>query len=538
MIILVLEQLRFVHERRSQWQLRTREHEEHLLRIKVTSTEERYRILFEVASEAIIITATADLKILELNRAAERILGLSQSEALGQSLATFCTATNAAGTPPQPGEDWFNLVSRERFQTVTRKDGNSLPVELDGSKVDYAGLPAYQFFLREITERGRLEQQLRQAEKLSALGQMISGVAHELNNPLAVIKGFVELVLNHHDINPRTRANLEKAAQETNRAARLVRNLLSMSRQQPERREVADLNEMLTRIVELRKLDFAVAEIDYRLNLEPDLPPLSLNSDQIQQVIIILINNALQALVGLHRPGRLHFRTQHLPERVRLTVEDSGPGVPPHLRAKIFAPFFTTKPAGVGTGLGLSIAHGILTEHRGRIFYEASALGGAGFVIELPVDPNSRLENVPSATAIPSAQHEMPLARRVAKVLVLDDEPSLAELLVEMVKLLGHESILCPNGQRGLELIAQNPFDLVFSDYHMPSMNGRQFYEAATQQRPEMKNRFVFLTGDVLTKDVQTFLDSLGNPCLSKPFSLDQVQNIIKEMYLDKLPSD
>ena len=204
-------------------------------------------------------------------------------------------------------------------------------MEISGSAVDLDGQPAYQFFVAEVTERTQLEQQLRQAEKLSALGQMISGVAHELNNPLAVIKGYVQLILGHHQLPEQTRKDLLKVAQESNRAAKLVSNFLSFARNQPAYRDLLDLNKLVEKLVESRRFDLLVARTDLSLALEPGLPPVSADRDQVQQVIINLMNNSLQAMVDNTRPSRLKLSTRSGADKVQIVVEDSGPGVPARL---------------------------------------------------------------------------------------------------------------------------------------------------------------------------------------------------------------
>ncbi len=365
MIILVLEEVRETHQVVLQ-EVKTGQAEREALQSKVISTEERYRTLFDQAGEAILITGTEDFRILELNQAALRLLGIGREEAGRQCFTAFCQM-NVPGETPATAEDWFRLLCRQRPLNVVRKDGGVLSLEVTGSRVDFGGRPAYQFFMLEVTERARLEQQLRQAEKLSALGQMISGVAHELNNPLAVVKGYLELILTHHDLPAQTRADLEKVAHESNRAAKLVMNFLSFARDQPAHRDLVNLNKLTGRLVEMRKFDLQVARAEIELELEPELPPVLADADQAQQLIINLVNNALQAMAGTPRAGRLRISTRAADGLVRLRVEDNGPGVPPGLVSKIFEPFFTTKEVGTGTGLGLSLAHSIMTEHSGRI---------------------------------------------------------------------------------------------------------------------------------------------------------------------------
>jgi two-component system NtrC family sensor kinase len=530
MIILVLEEVRQTQHRALQ-EAQTRQAERDVLQSRVTSSEERYQKLFAQASEAILITDAETFQILELNRAAERLLGLSPAEACRQTLNNFCQVQATDGNPPQTSEAWFLAVCRQHPLHLTHKNGALIPVEVNGAKVEFDGKAACQFFFLELTERAQLEQQLRQAEKLSAIGRMVSGVAHELNNPLSVIKGYLELVLAHHALSPQTRADLEKAAHESNRAAKLVMNFLSLAREQPSHREAVSLNDLARRIVELRRFDFIVAKVEIALELDSQLPAISADPDQVHQLIVNLINNSLQAIVDLRRPGRLKILTRWRADRVQLAVEDNGPGVPPHLVNKIFEPFFTTKDVGTGTGLGLSIAHTIMTEHKGRVFYQKSSLGGAGFVLEFPelVQSPMDLENPGPSTPAPASKTAGPEPAHAGTILVLDDEKSIAEMLAEMLGLLGYTATVCTAPFRALELLEEHDFDLVISDFRMPGLNGRQFYSRAVQKHPTLARRIIFLTGDVVNEETRSFLDSIGNPHIAKPFNLARIESVVEE---------
>jgi CheY-like chemotaxis protein len=264
------------------------------------------------------------------------------------------------------------------------------------------------------------------------------------------------------------------------------------------------------------------------LELAPDLSPTYADSDQIQQIIINLLNNSLQAMMDMPPPRRLKIRTQMQKDILQISVEDNGPGVPPDLESKIFEPFFTTKEVGTGTGLGLSIAHSILMEHRGKIFYQTSSLGGAGFFLEIPVvtvrDKSHAETDTVQITAPPPAPEISP-----AQILVLDDEKSIAELLCEMLSMLGHHPTLCLNPPQALELIETRNFDLILSDFRMPFMNGQEFYQRVAEKNQSVANRIIFLTGDVVNEETQSFLKSTGNPHLAKPFQLANLQVVIAE---------
>ncbi|HVR35294.1 MAG TPA: ATP-binding protein [Methylomirabilota bacterium] len=534
MIILVLEEVRLSNQFAFE-KLRDQKDIQKELETRIESTEERYRSLFDQASEAIVIAAVDDLKILELNQTAERLLGVSRADASRQSLPAYCRIHSPPSATPRNSAEWIDLICRQTQLDLVGKDGGKTPAEVDGAPMDFEGRPAFQFFFRELTERARLEQQLRQAEKLSALGQMISGVAHEINNPLAVIKGYIELILARHQLSGATRADLEKVARESQRAARLVRNFLSFAREQPGDRVRLDLNQLIRRILDLRRFDFMVGGVDLQLELDASLPEILADADQVQQVIVNVVNNALQAMAEQSNPKVLRIASEREGDLNRLRIEDNGPGIPGEVEARIFEPFFTTKEVGTGTGLGLSIAHSIMSDHQGRVFHERSALGGAGFVLEFPVcGCVPAPEPVPAPVPEPARAPEPEV--KPARILVLDDEQAIAELLGEMLSILGHRPTLCFAPPEALELIHTNEFDLIISDFRMPVMNGEEFHHAVSERKPDLARRMIFLTGDVVHEKTRAFLEQDGRRHLSKPFQLTRIEAVVQEA-LSELPA-
>jgi CheY-like chemotaxis protein/anti-sigma regulatory factor (Ser/Thr protein kinase) len=291
---------------------------------------------------------------------------------------------------------------------------------------------------------------------------------------------------------------------------------------------MVNINELITGVVELRKFDLSLAHVQIEAVLDRILPATSAEPDQIQQVLIILINNAMQAMAKTPEPRRIRVSTALKDARICITVEDNGPGVPPEIERRIFEPFFTTKEVGVGTGLGLSISHGIMTEHGGHIRYERAALGGAAFVLDLPVDSVEIPSISTSRMVAPPAAAAGPATARSEKILVVDDEKAIVEMLGEMLGLLGFAPSLCYSAGEGLKKIEQTKFDLVLSDLRMPEIDGPQFYRMALEIDARLERRFIFLTGDTVNEDTKSFLKSAGRPFLSKPFRLAGIDEVTR----------
>jgi len=270
----------------------------------------------------------------------------------------------------------------------------------------------------------------------------------------------------------------------------------------------------------------AAAGLEVRLNLDPQVPLTQADPDQLEQMLLNLCSNAMQALAEQPQPRRLTLHSQFTEHQIRIRVVDNGPGVPEVFIAHLFEPFFTTREVGKGIGLGLSIAHGIVMDHQGRLYYQPAPNGGACFIIELPV-----VAAAPAATEEPvpvtPTPEEIPASAPPARILILDDEPTLAELTGVALRLLGHDVIVSLSPEEALEQIDSRTFDLVISDFRMPVMDGGDFYAAAVKRRPELARRVIFLTGDVVHEAAYAFLKESGLPYLLKPFQLVQLEQLI-----------
>ncbi|MBI4608537.1 MAG: response regulator [Candidatus Rokubacteria bacterium] len=363
-------------------------------------------------------------------------------------------------------------------------------------------------------------EQLLQTEKLATMGELLAGVAHELNNPLSVLLGQSALLREMAGSGP-VAERVEKIAKATERCARIVRNFLTLARQHPLERQRVSLNHVVQEAVELLAYPLRVDNVEVTLNLAPDLPVLWADPHQLHQVVVNLVTNAHHAMREALAPRQLTLTTAHdeVAGRVSLEVADTGPGIPREIQARIFEPFFTTKPPGQGTGLGLSLCQGIIAEHRGSIRAESEPGRGATFIVELPLE-------APQLAVAETRAAEARLSVRGKRLLVVDDEPGILSVLAEILSADGHQVDTADNGALALEKLQARAYDLILSDLRMPELDGAGLYREVEGRHPELLRRFVFLTGDTLTPETRRFLERVAAPCLTKPFTPAEAREV------------
>jgi two-component system NtrC family sensor kinase len=432
--------------------------------------------------------------------------------------------------------------------------------------------------------RGQAPSHLRllQTEKMAAIGQLVSGIAHELNNPLTSILGYAQLLLARCPSSRVAAPKLfldagslreilraaEKICMEAERAGRIVKNLLLFARGARAERRAVSLNEVVERTLALRSYELKIENIHMELALDSTLPPCLADPHQMQQVVLNLLVNAEQAILESHAAeaadadvsselGKIRVRTFPLPDasppRVALEISDSGPGVPPQIASRLFDPFFTTKATGLGTGLGLSIAYGIVHDHGGDIYLldseqtspEATRLGGLGgatLVVELPVftavetaagHPSAEDE---SAASVPEGGNDSAFtaedssaATRTsrARILVVEDEPTVAQLIADVLEEDGHMVEVVLDSREGLARASRLGYDLIICDLRMPRIDGRAFYRSLVHSGHPAHLRILFITGDTLSPRTHDFLGETGLPCLAKPFLVEELKSIV-----------
>jgi len=515
------------------------------------SEAELHNVL-EWVEEGILLFGT-NHSLRAMNTRFAQIAGLSPEE------AAACTTLDClighlaerAAEPENFAKRWRELSrsaeggSREELQLarpVPRVLERSVRPVLDRSGRRLGRVEIY----RDLTAQRVFQAKLLQTEKLAALGQMVTGIAHELSNPLTSILGYSQRLLVRKDLAGRT-DEARQIYEEAERAGTILRQLLLSAREaRPERKRVA-LNRVILRAMELQRFGSASEKIRIELDLDPTLPFVTGDAGQLQQVLMNLIGNARQAIVHAGRAGTIRLRTaRNGDRRMVLQVIDDGPGIPQAILARIFDPFFTTKPAGVGTGLGLAIVLSVVREHGGQVSVSNPPEGGSVFTVELPVEAESSIE--PGRQFLDEAEDVLPVSpvsagrkdrpqpvpravpqpaprssHRGTRVLVVEDEPTVARLIADVLEDEGLHVDVLLDGREALDRAGREPFDLVICDMKMPGLDGQNFYQSLARARNPLQERFLFVTGDVIAQQTQEFLERNRLPHVAKPFRVEEL---------------
>jgi len=457
----------------------------------------------------VLIVCRPDMSMQPLNQEPLTLIGYQRHELAGQPLLRIVPTDQRATLT----RAWLEVRRGEsqRFEmNLLRADASYFT-----ALVSLDLIPDYDEVLvviKDVTELRRLEEQVRQHEKLAALGRLVAGAAHELNNPLAVILGLSQLQLDE-DIPPSIRADLEQIERAARRAAAIVHQLRAFG--QPRTLEVAplDLAPVIDDTLQRLASKIAAGHVTVTVDLPPDLPYILGELHQIEQVIFNIALNAIQALESRlsDEPRHLRFSARAEHESVVLAIEDTGPGIAPEHLSRVFEPFFTTRDVGQGMGMGLAIVYSIVQQHRGEVWVESRQGVGTTFYVRLP-----RANDDP-ATANPPT---ITLPRYLSILLVEDDD------LVRTMAQRALERLECcvdavSRGEEAFARALAADYDVVMTDLQMPGMDGVELYERLHALRPSL--RWLILTGDTMGERSSLFLERTGLPVLHKPFTQDQL---------------
>lgn len=416
----------------------------------------------------------------------------------------------------------------QRLETVTQNAaGEIFPIELTATEMRVADRRLIFGSIRDLRDKLRAEEEinrqrekLHQNEKMAAMGSLLAGVSHELNNPLAVVVAQSTL-LHEFASDPQTKVRAEKVRAAAERCGRIVKSFLSMVRLHPTERAETDLNQVIRAALEVTAYGARSSGIIIDTDFAPGPLLAMADADHVTQVAANFLINSQHALAGIGGDRLIKVRTFRS-ERgdPGFSVEDNGPGVPEAIRSRIFESYFTTKPVGVGTGIGLSISKSIIERHNGNVWFEEVLPSGARFVVQLPA--------IVAGVAI--AGEGQPRSSGLRHALIIDDEPDVAGSLSDILELMGIKSRIAPLWDTATAILAGHmPPDIVFSDLRMPGTSGMTIYRELLAERPELARRFVLVTGDLIGAKAEIeALPPLQRPqILEKPFSTLDVRSVL-----------
>ncbi len=389
----------------------------------------------------------------------------------------------------------------------------TVPLNNQGMKIVYA---------LDITNEVQLRSQAVHLEKMAAIGRLVSGVAHELNNPLAGILGYAQLV-SRCELEPSARRMIEVILNQAERAGKIVRNFLGLAAKTEPKRTAFDLNETIRNVVRLREYQAHVENIVVTADFSNDLPYAWGDPHQLEQVVLNLVVNAEDAVADSHpSPGSVHLKTFVQNGRIHLTVTDNGSGIHARDMAHIFDPFFTTKDRQHGTGLGLSICADIVKEHGGELYALSTYGSGSTFTLELPIQREIAPE------AVPPVRVSEGVSLCGKQILVIDDEVYITELIFDVLTRQGARIDLANSAVEAFEQIKTKNYDVIICDQRMPGVSGQRLYRLVESLNADLRHRFLFVTGDVVSPQTQRFFTQVGAQYLRKPFRIHELVDAIE----------
>jgi len=476
---------------------------------ELRESDARLRMFVDHATDGFFVHDGVTDAIVEVNEQACTSLGYTRDELIGAATQLF---------DPHASREMLDQIAHRLSagEVVTfdsrhvRKDGGSFPVEVRIKAFEARGQIFHLALVRDTTARRELEDQLRHAQKMEAIGRLAGGVAHDFNNLLTVINGYTDVLLDHVPATAPEHADLMMVRDAGDRAATLTAQLLAFSRRTIIAPKALNLNVLVERLVKMCTRIIG-ENIALATQLEPELASVMADAGQIEQVVMNLVVNARDAMP---RGGKLSITTSNIKtlngRYVRLAVSDTGEGMTDEIRARVFEPFFTTKPLGLGSGLGLATAYGIVEQANGQIRVESSPGQGSSFSVILPV-------NDATDTPQPLIPRERP--RGTETVLLAEDEDAVRRLVQRALELHGYSVLPARSGEEAeaLERSHLGPIHLLITDVVMPGMGGRELADIVKSRRPHLK--VLYMSGYTNDEVVRHGVILARDAFLQKPFT-------------------
>jgi PAS domain S-box-containing protein len=461
-------------------------------------------------------------------------LGYSRDELMGMNYRAYTPEEDVKEVYKVFNEVYRTGKPRRLYPAINiAKDGSRIFIEnsilpvrnSEGQIIGFRGIS------RDVSERKRMEEERRQLEqkaqfasRLASVGEMASGIAHEINNPLTGVIGYAQLLL-QEDLPDNVRKDLVTINDGAQRVANVIQRLLAFARQTKPQRTYVNINKVVATTLDLRGYHLETSNIKVSTQFAPDLPLTIADAGQLQQVFLNLIVNAETEMKLSRGSGRLYIKTQYVENKIRISFKDDGPGIAEENLERIFDPFFTTRGVGQGTGLGLSVCYGIISEHGGRIYAESKLGKGAMFIVELPIITEDKQLELPE----PAALEQRKAAG--ARILVVDDEPVVREFMSKVLTEEGHQVETVDNAKDALEMVMNKTYRIILLDIKMPGMSGIELYRRFQKMAPSLARRVVFVTGDVMGSRTTAFLSKTKSPYITKPFDSEQLKIAMKRIF-------
>ncbi len=483
--------------------------------------EWRFRTLFRAAPDA-VFTVLQSGRIREANDAVRDITGVDPLQVVGRPMIELVVDADRDKLRFALDATFGGAPARVEvaFQNESRGTPVRRVVALAMSRLPEADPPSVLLVGRDMTSEREMRTRLMESDRLAAVGELVAGVAHEVNNPLSSISAFAQLLLREPGLTAAQRDSIEVIKSETLRASQVVKDLLAFARRSEPQREPLDLNGVVARTLRLRGYQLTSSKVNVETDLASELPSVVGDARQLQQVCLNLVTNAIQAMATLGG-GTLFARTRADGPHVVLEMRDTGPGIRDAAKAHIFEPFFTTKGEGEGTGLGLSVSYGIITAHGGTIEVASTSSAGTTFRVMLPAASESPSDD--PARESGGMMLRSPLSG--IRLLFIDDEASLRLGMQAFGELRGFTVLTAAHGIEGLELVRTGSVDAIVCDLRMPGMDGPAFHERLRRERPGLAARTVFITGDVVTTTGRG--TPIRQPILTKPFAFEKLEDTL-----------